>query len=477
MITRNKVVSALRWALIGNLLAQTYGWGISIYVIRLLEPKDYALMAIALVFTGFATLLREAGMGDSIIQKREASENLLRQIFGLVIILNLGFYLAIYLIAPVLAEFFEEPRLVPVVRVLSLQLILGMFGVLPDALLRQEINFKRIAQARMSGVICGNTLTLVLAFNGLGVWSLVFGNILMVVVQTIALYIAHPVKLAPSFRFRGIGATISFGGYITASKILWFLYSRSDVFIVGKILGSVPLGFFSVARNIAMMPMSKVGSAVNRVAFPAFSGLQDKRAELKSSFFKAIQINALAFFPALWGISAIATDLVPIVLGATWVEAGPMLQILCLVVPIRSLATMLTPVLNGIGRPEVSLRNVITDFIIVIFALLIGTQWGAVGVCWAWLLGASLSFLINLRRSMPVIGGRFWEFMSGVLPSAASALAMYAAIVALRFILSDGEPLWRMLLSIALGAVVYAALSLLFNRPVVMRAFGLLRRK
>jgi hypothetical protein len=78
---------------------------------------------------------------------------------------------------------------------------------------------------------------------------------------------------------------------------------------------------------------------------------------------------------------------------------------------------------------------------------------------------------------MPVIGGTFWEFMSGVLPSAASALAMYAAIVALRFILSDGESLWRMLLSIALGAVVYAALSLLFNRPVVMRAFGLLRRK
>ena len=157
-------------------------------------------------------------------------------------------------------------------------------------------------------------------------------------------------------------------------------------------------------------------------------------------------------------------------------EAAPLLQIICVVVPIRSLAIMLSPVLNGLGRPEISLRNSVTDFAIVIFALLIGTQWGAVGVCWAWVLGASLSFLINLRRSMPVIGGTFWEFMSGVLPSAASALAMYAAIVALRFILSDGEPLWRMLLSIALGAVVYAVLSWHFNRPVVMRAFGLLRR-
>jgi O-antigen/teichoic acid export membrane protein len=292
-----------------------------------------------------------------------------------------------------------------------------------------------------------------------------------------ALFIARPVMLAPSFRFDGIGAMVSFGGYITASRILWFLYSRIDVFIVGKLLGSATLGFFSVARNIAMMPMSKVGAIVNLVAFPAYSELQNNRGALKSSFYKAVNINALIFFPALWGISAIAADLVPLVLGATWLETAPLLQIICLVVPIRSLATMLSPVLNGLGRPEVSLRNSVTDFAIVIFALLIGTQWGAVGVCWAWVLGASLSFLINLRRSMPVIGGRFWEFMSGVLPSAASALAMYAAIVALRFILSDGEPLWRMLLSIALGAVVYAVLSLLFNRPVVMRAFGLLRRK
>jgi O-antigen/teichoic acid export membrane protein len=458
MTVRNKVVSALRWALVINFLGLAYAWGISIYVIRLLEPHDYALMAIALVFTGFATLLREAGMGDSIIQKRGASGIILRQIFGVVI-------------------FFEESRLVPVIRILSIQLLIGMFGALPDALLRQEINFKRLSQSKMIGVVSGSTLTLILAYNGFEVWSLVYGSILSVAVQTMALFIARPVMLAPSFRFDGIGAMVSFGGYITASRILWFLYSRIDVFIVGKLLGSTTLGFFSVARNIAMMPMSKVGAIVNLIAFPAYSELQHKRAALKSSFNKAVNINALIFFPALWGISAIATDLVPLVLGATWLETAPLLQIICLVVPIRSLATMLSPVLNGLGRPEISLRNSMTDFIIVIFALLIGTQWGAVGVCWAWVLGASLSFLINLRRSMPVIGGTFWEFMSGVLPSAASALAMYAAIVALRFILSDGEPLWRMLLSIALGAVVYAVLSLLFNRPVVMRAFGLLRRK
>jgi teichuronic acid exporter len=477
MTVRNKVVSALRWALVINFLGLVYAWGISIYVIRLLEPHDYALMAIALVFTGFATLLREAGMGDSIIQKRGASGSILRQIFGVVILLNLGFYLVFFLVAPVFAQFFEESRLVPVIRILSIQLLIGMFGALPDALLRQEINFKRLSQSKMIGVVSGSTLTLVLAYNGFEVWSLVYGSILSVAVQTIALFIARPVMLAPNFRFDGIGAMVSFGGYITASRILWFLYSRIDVFIVGKLLGSATLGFFSVARNIAMMPMSKVGAVVNLIAFPAYSELQHKRAALKSSFYKAVSINALVFFPALWGISAIATDLVPLVLGATWLETAPLLQIICLVVPIRSLATMLSPVLNGLGRPEISLRNSVTDFAIVIFALLIGTQWGAVGVCWAWVLGASLSFLINLRRSMPVIGGTVWVFMSGILPSAASAMAMYAAIVALRFILSDGAPLWRMLLSIALGAVVYVVLSLLINRPVIMRAFGLLRRK
>jgi O-antigen/teichoic acid export membrane protein len=225
-----------------------------------------------------------------------------------------------------------------------------MFGALPDALLRQEINFKRLSQSKMIGVVCGSTLTLILAYNGFEVWSLVYGSILSVAVQTMALFIARPVMLAPSFRFDGIGAMVSFGGYITASRILWFLYSRIDVFIVGKLLGSATLGFFSVARNIAMMPMSKVGAIVNLVAFPAYSELQHKRAALKSSFYKAVNINALIFFPALWGISAIAADLVPLVLGAIWLETAPLLQIICLVVPIRSLATMLSPVLNGLGR-------------------------------------------------------------------------------------------------------------------------------
>ena len=421
MTVRNKVVSALRWAFAIDSLALTYAWGVSIYVIRLLEPKDYALMAIALVFTGFATLLREAGMGDSIIQKRGASDSLLRQIFGLVILLNLGFYLIIFILAPVLADFFDEPRLIPVLRVLSTQLLLGMFAALPDALLRQDINFKRLSQAKMTGVLCGSTLTLLLAYNGFEVWSLVYGSIVTVAVTALALFRARPVLLAPSFRFRGIRSTLSFGSFVTLERILWYTYSRCDVFIVGRLLGSVTLGYYSVAQNIAMMPMSKVGSIVNRVAFPAYSELQENRTALKASFFKAAQINALAFFPALWGISAIAMDLVPVVLGAKWADSARLLQIVCLVVPIRSLATMLSPVLKGLGRVDISLRNVATDVAIVPAALILGTNWGAEGVAVAWLLAAPLSFLINLRRSMPVIGGTHWEFLAKVLPTAVTA--------------------------------------------------------
>ena len=476
MTVHNKVLSALRWAIAGNFLASAYTWGVSIYVIRLLEPKDYALMAIALVITGLATMLREAGMGDLIIQKQGVPEPLLRQIFGLIILLNLFFYVAIYGSAPFLAEFFEEPRLVSVLRILSLVLLIGMFGALPDALLRQALNFKPMAHSKIVGALAGSTATLIFAYSGFGVWSLVYGQILTVVTSTLALFAARPVLMMPSFRLTGVASTFTFGGTVTAERILWFLQTRSDIFIVGKVLGSVALGFYSVAQSIATMPMSKVGSIVNRVAFPAYSELQSNKALLSSSFLKAAQINALLFFPALWGISAIAGDMVPVVLGQKWIPAAVLLQIICLAIPIRSLAFMLSPALIGLGRPNVALRNVATDFVILSCALLIGTYWGTVGVCVAWLFGAPLSFTINLRRSMPIIGASIMELLSGILPTVASAVVMYLAVGGLHLLWSGGGALPRLLLSVALGVLVFGAMSFAFNRPVVTRATRLLRR-
>lgn len=473
---RNKVVSALRWAAIFNIIGQVYGWAASIYVIRLLVPEDYALMAIALVFTGFAIMLREAGMGDSIIQKQGASEPLLRQIFGLIILLNISFYLLFWVSAPTISRFFEEPRLVEVIRVLSLQLFVGMFAALPQALLRKDLNFKRLSQAKMVGQLCGGTLTLVLAYLGYGVWSLVFGIMLVEVIQTIALNIANPVRVKPSFRFQGIKDTISFGGYVTATRILWFIYSRCDVFIVGKLLGSTTLGFFSVARNLAMMPMSKVGSVINPIAFSAFAALQHDKVALRDSFIKAVQINALVFFPVVWGLSAVSPDLVPLVLGERWLEAAPLLQIVCLVVPIRSLATMLRPVLNGLGRPEVSLFNVTTDTLIIISALFIGTYWGALGVCWAWVLGGTLSYLINLIRSLSILGLDLRSYAASLWPTVVSALAIYAAILMLQRVMAADGQLLRLMLSIIVGVLVYGGLTLLINRPVFMRTLRMLKR-
>jgi hypothetical protein len=137
---------------------------------------------------------------------------------------------------------------------------------------------------------------------------------------------------------------------------------------------------------------------------------------------------------------------------------------------------MLRPVLNGLGRPQMPLFNVATDTLVIVTALFIGTQWGMIGVCWAWVVGGTLSFLINLNRSLPVIGVGFWDYVKSLLPAMLAAAAAYAAVFGVQLAMAANGQLLRLAVSILAAVAVYLGLTLLINRPVFLRAFRMLKR-
>ncbi len=301
MNLKNKVVTALRWTAGARILAQLVTWAITIVVIRLLSPSDYGLMAMSMAVIALLNLLNEMGMGAAVIQKRALSDSQLRSVFSLILVVNVTLYGVLWLSAKPLAIFFSEDRLIPVIRVLGLQFILMGISIIPQSLLEKALDFKARSVVEFVAALIGSGVTLVLALQEFDVWSLVYGNLARVAVRAIGFNILRPYLKAPTLSLRGIGSIASFGGWVTIERILWYVYTEADIFIIGRALGNDLLGIYSVARHLASLPAQKLNAAITQVSLPAFSAVQGEKEQFARYFIKATRMMSIVAVPVFFG--------------------------------------------------------------------------------------------------------------------------------------------------------------------------------
>jgi O-antigen/teichoic acid export membrane protein len=470
---------ALKWMMAARFAGQLITWVVTILVIRILTPDDYGLMALAMAFIGFLSLFEEIGLGSAIIQRERLEQRLLEQIFGLLIVLNLALYALIWVMAPIGARFFAAPELTGIMRVLGLLLIINAVGTLPDAVLTRRMDFRAKSVALFASMVSGSLLTLVLALRDEGVWSLVTGNLFMALVRIAVLQYYAGEWYPPRFRLAGIGAAVRFGGFITADRVTWYVYSQSDTLIIGKLLGEAILGFYSVGMHLASLPMQKIVGALNEIGFSAFSRLSTDRKALRADFVRAVRVMSLLAFPVFLGISSVAPEIVGIFLGAKWSSAVLPIQVLALIVPLRLLHTLPPSALYAIGRAEVSVYNNVIACLLMPASFAIGAHWGLAGVCLAWAVVYPLYFLIALFIALPVLGLGVGEYLRVLSRPALAAIVMYAAVYGLRRVLEglDLPSFPIMLALVLLGFVVYATLALALQRQACIDFVALVSSK
>jgi teichuronic acid exporter len=477
MTLRSKVLSGLFWSGGGRLLGQAFTWAITIVVIRLLTPADYGLLALATVFVGFLSLLAEAGLGPALIQARELGELTLRRVFGAVILIDLALFALQVAAAPLIADFFEEDRLVWIIRILALSLLFAIFEVIPASLLTRDLDFKRQSMVHLAAVVCGSLSTLGLALFGYGVWSLVIGSLTTRLFNAVAINVVAPFLMRPVFSLMEMRGLVLFGGQVTATRIMWYLYSQADIFIAGKLLGKELLGIYSVSMHLASLPVQKISGIVNQVAYPAFAQAQHKPETVPMHMLKGIRILSFFSFPVLWGMSSIAPEIVTVLLGPKWEGAAVPLQLLSLVMPISMLSPFLNTAFQGIGHGRVVFLNVLTAFIVMPTAFWIGTNWGTLGLSLAWLIVFPLVFILNLKRMLPLVGLEFSRVLSAVALPALAAAGMYGCVGGARQFLAYAvpEPVLMAAL-VVVGALGYAAITFAINRDGVREVADLFRK-
>jgi teichuronic acid exporter len=460
-----RALSGLKWSAGARLTGQLLNWAVTLVVIRLLAPEDYGLMSMTIVFVAFLGIFSDLGLGLSVIQSRQLDEQLLRRIYGMVLVSHVGLFALLFAVAPLIAAFFEDPDLVPLVRVMSTQFALSAVAWIPGAMLRRELRFRALSAIELVSFATSALTTLFLALRGGGVWALVLGSLAKVFARIVLLNLVSRVSFKPSFDFRGLGKALSFGGLSTLNGVLWNLFSQIDALIIGKIAGKEALGIYTVAMHIASLPLSKVLAVVQPIAFPTFARLQDDLPRVANAVLRAVRAMMLIAFPMFFGLSAVAPELVSVVLGPRWEAARFPLQVLPLVMPIRMIAGLVSPAVNGIGRIDVVVRNTAYALAVMAAGFGVGSLWGVTGVTLAWLVLYPLVMTFNFKRSLPLLMLTRTDILRAMARPLGAALLMYLMIAAGREALPAGLPeILRLLALIGVGAVTYGVATLAFNR-------------
>ena len=257
---------------------------------------------------------------------------------------------------------------------------------------------------------------------------------------------------------------------------MWFFMSQADVFIVGKVLGKEALGFYSVAIQLSAMPMNKVMAIVNQVALSGFARIQDDKATVVRSIVGGVGVIAFVAFPLFWGMSSVAQEIVTVVLGAKWVPSTLPLQLIPLIIPLRMIANYVSTAVQGIGRPDIDVRNTLQGFLLMPPAFYIGCQFGLIGVCLAWVLVIPALFVSNMKRLLEAAGVPLREFYTHLKLPLLISLGMYAMVALVRYLLPEqaGAVLFLALL-VATGAATYAGTYWVVGRESFLNVLRVIR--
>ena len=472
---KRSVLSAAGWAAGTRFAAQLLNWAMTLATVRFLRPEDYGLMAVTVSVTGVLHSLSHTGFADAIVQRRPSEEDL-RSVFGLILVVNAAALVLVCAVAYPVAWLYGEPRLAFLLLGASLGFVAVALQAVPRAMLEKRLDLKTITRIDLVSTVSGGVVVLGLAWAGAGVWSLLAGMLLRSALEVAGFAVIAPYFRRPRFLFGNITGILRFGGLRSIENLIWSFYVNSDVFIIGKLLGTETLGIYSVARTVAALPVEKLAGVVKPIAFPAFAQVQDDRSESLYYLQKAMRLLGFLCFPVFFGMAATAPQIVSIVLGPKWAAATLPLAILAVAMALRPVGILIPSFLQGIGEIVASFKNTLFAAILFPVAFAIGSRWGLVGVCVAYLVAYPIQLLVLLRRVAIVAQVTILDLITPLLSPLAGSLLMYAGVRAVDVWLPAAGAWSVAPWLVASGVLVYIGYTALFMRPLAAELAGLARR-
>jgi len=407
----NKILGGVFWTTFETIINRSLGFIIQMVLARLLFPTDYGLVGMAVVFIAFVEVFNGLGMNAALIQKKEEKLTPLHfdTAFWTGVVWSILLYFIIFLmLTPIAVSFYKEELLGVIMPVLSIGILLSPINLVHRAQLMKSMNFKKLAIVNNISSFVSGGIALTLAFLDFGVWSLVFYSVSRVLVAIPLFFKATGWK--PRWRWdKEIFKEIfGFGAYTTGTSLANKLTGNLDFILVGKLVGTDGLGFYSFAFMLTNVLRDQVVAIVNKVIYPVYASLQDDKKKMSEMFLKVISINNLIVYPIVLGVYLFVEDFLPIFFGEKWNESIPIIKILCFAVFIQMLNNSHTNLLRAAGKVKLELLLQIIKSVVFFTPLIIlgvyfnELEGAALGYTIATFLGVVLSFyfmhkIFNIR--------------------------------------------------------------------------------
>lgn len=459
------IAAGAAWTTGAQWFVQLSQFAVSILLARLLVPADYGLVGMALVITSFVALFGNLGLGAALIQKREIDAETISTAFWATVVAGILLLGIVYTAAPFAAEFYRDSRVAEVARVAALGLLFGPMNSIVTSLLERHMRYRAVAILDISTALLGQATAVAFALSGMGVWSLVAGTLVAQATRIPLAFAFERWTPGLDFNFAKLKELLSFGGYLLAFNFVNFFNRNLDKLIIGRALGATHLGYYDMAYQSMLKPLQNVSDTIGRPLFPALSTLQDNKAEAADTYIKVVASISLITFPAMFGLSVVASDFVIGVLGAQWSPSIPVLQILALVGAIQSVAATVGSIYLSQGRSDLMFKVGLASTLLAGVAFIVGVTWGIIGVaiCYAlatlciWVFSQSVA-----NRLLTLQNIRYWK---ALLPAFRSSLLMAFVVILVKIVLTeyDIELMFRLILSVFIGVVVYS-LAIFFEK-------------
>ena len=405
----------------------------TIILARLLAPKDFGLFGIALVAIMTLKTFSKTGFQSALIQKKEDITDYFNTAWTAGALRGLTLAFILFSTAPYISVFFNEPGATPILQVLALSLLVQ--GIINPriAYFQRELNFRKWFIYEISGTLfdVGAAVTLALLFRN--VWALVFGLLARHLIQLILSFLMTSQRVEPKLELNKFKELFSFGKYIFLSSIFNFLLIQGSQTFVGKILGTVTLGFYVLAFRITDLPTREVIGIVSRTTFPAYSRLQDQLPKIQKGYLKIFQTVSFILVPLSVGLAVLAKDFTQLFLGEKWISIVSALQVLAIAGGLRAIHTTSHPLFQGIGKPGIETKLRFTQILflgMIIYPF--SQQWNLLGTCLALLLSELLIVPFYIYQIIKIIKLSFWKLLKMAIFPILAALVMLGAVLLLK---------------------------------------------
>ncbi|MBN2589418.1 MAG: lipopolysaccharide biosynthesis protein [Sedimentisphaerales bacterium] len=403
---------------------------------RLLTPADFGLIAMVEFFTAFIIMFKDLGLSMATIQKKDITHEQITSLFWINVVFSILLMFMTIAISPLVARFYNEPRLTMITIATGCTLIIGGLNPQHMALLNRQMRFVSIAVINIVSLTCGIVAAIIGALLGLSYWSLILMTIVQGLVCVIMVWSISGWRPGRPAVGKGVKSMLTFGGNLTGSSVLGYFIRNADNAIIGYALGSASLGIYTKAYGLLMLPIRQFNSPMQRIMIPTLSRLQDEPKQYRSFYLQALAAIALITMPMVTFLFVSANEIVDILLGSEWTAVAPTFRFLAPAAFLGAINFAPGWLFVSLGRVGTQFRWTILSAPVIIIGFLIGVNWGINGVAASVSITWSVMFVLAVYWATQQSPVKFYDFIQVLsVPVASSLLAAIGSFLAGRIVL------------------------------------------